>query len=71
VEIENVMTDNLGVCATACDENPGCNSFSFYAPSRGCHLKVGKTLRKSREAKGHPSWTHPSVACMHIKDIHI
>lgn len=40
VEIENVMTDNLGVCATACDENPGCNSFSFYAPSRGCHLKA-------------------------------
>jgi len=40
VEIQNIQTDSLAVCATACDENAGCKSFSFYAPSRGCHLKA-------------------------------
>jgi len=38
-EIDNVMTDNLGTCAEACNSNPQCKSFTFFAPSRGCHLK--------------------------------
>ncbi|CAJ1425265.1 unnamed protein product [Effrenium voratum] len=39
LEIENVMTDDLGVCAEACNQNSQCKSFSFYANSKGCHLK--------------------------------
>ncbi|CAK9015757.1 unnamed protein product [Durusdinium trenchii] len=40
MEIENVITDSLGICADACNSNPDCKSFSFYAQSRGCHLKA-------------------------------
>lgn len=52
-EIENVVTDDLGACAAACNGNPQCNSFSFYAPSRGCHLKAygDASFTNRREAK--------------------
>ena len=45
MEIENVITDSLGICADACNSNPDCKSSSFYAQSRGCHLKVRKIGR--------------------------
>eukprot|EP00931_Biecheleriopsis_adriatica_P001087 TRINITY_DN101296_c0_g1_i1.p1 TRINITY_DN101296_c0_g1~~TRINITY_DN101296_c0_g1_i1.p1 ORF type:complete len:261 (+),score=21.43 TRINITY_DN101296_c0_g1_i1:72-785(+) len=37
--LEDLKTANLGTCAEACTRHPSCNSFTFYAPSLGCHLK--------------------------------